>query len=53
MFVHLNHNTGYLWDPGLVPDWLSAILIINVMLSFTCNPLIYVVSYANYRRYRM
>ena len=47
----LNDKTDYLFPSSLLPAWCYVTLFVLVVVPFATNPLIYVVSNQNYRRW--
>ena len=47
----LNDKTDYLFPSSVLPAWCYVTLFVLVVVPFATNPLIYVVSNQNYRRW--
>lgn len=52
MILCLNDKTDFFFSSASVPEWCYIICFVLVVVPFSTNPLIYVVSNQNYRRLR-
>ena len=51
MICSLNDKTNFFFDSASLPEWCFLTFFVLVVVPFATNPLIYVASNQNYRRY--